>query len=358
MRKRKSLRPIFQVLAVLLALTSIPRGASEGIQGTTVAILAPAWEQINNIKRALLHVTEVKIVDDDGTVHFANEEIQRLKIENQLLTNEVQRLAEIVQSELFIQEQVHEFEGDDAQNSLELLLQLHQEDLHRIITLELQSIPAQVIFRSPSSWNNSLWINVGKANNNGSDREVIAKNSPVVIGTSVVGVIDYVGRRQSRVRLITDSGLSPSVRAVRKEDGKTWYLAKGELRGSIQHVWRNQSHRLRGVGFNYDFSDEEGPARDLRTGEPIGSPLQDVPTMTIIQKGDLLVTTGMDGVFPPGLQVAKVAEIDLLKEGDYYYELEAIPMVENFDELSLVHVIPSLEYNPKDQPPPIGYNPE
>src|SRR5258708_1966782 len=44
---------------------------------------------------------------------------------------------------------------------------------------------------------------------------IIAKNSPVVLGASLVGVVDFVGKKQSRIRLITDSGLSPSVRAVR-----------------------------------------------------------------------------------------------------------------------------------------------
>ena len=44
---------------------------------------------------------------------------------------------------------------------------------------------------------------------------VIGKNSPVVVDGSLVGVVEYVGKRSSRVRLITDSGLISSVRALR-----------------------------------------------------------------------------------------------------------------------------------------------
>ena len=79
----------------------------------------------------------------------------------------------------------------------------------------MESIPARVIFRSPGTWNSSLWINIGENTNGDYHRTLIAKNSPVLIGNSVVGVIDYVGKDQSRVRLITDSGLVPSVRVAR-----------------------------------------------------------------------------------------------------------------------------------------------
>ena len=45
------------------------------------------------------------------------------------------------------------------------------------------------------------------------------------------------------------------------------YLAKGELYGSSKPLWRTQRHQLKGTGFNYDFADGEGPARDLQTGK-------------------------------------------------------------------------------------------
>ena len=48
----------------------------------------------------------------------------------------------------------------------------------------------------------------------------------------------------------------------------------------------------------------------------------------------------MDGIFPPGFQVATVSSIGLLKEGDYFYDLEARPIVGALEELALVFVLP------------------
>ena len=137
-------------------------------------------------------------------------------------------------------------------------------------------------------------------------------------------------------------------------DEKTHVLAKGELSGSSKPLWRTQRHQLKGTGFNYDFADGEGAARDLRTGnlsslDPVES------SVPIVKAGDLLVTTGMDGVFPAGLMVAEVTKVHPLKEGDYFYELEALPIAGNFDDLSLVFVIPPVSYDPDEQPPAFGW---
>ena len=258
------------------------------------------------------------------------------------------------------------------------------------------AVAARIIFRSPSTWNSSLWINVGQETNESYEKPLVAKNSPVLVGDCVVGVIDYVGRKQSRVRLITDSGLVPSVRVARGgeqnralaenvndlisyihthgeffEDPKeksyleealqkfkyklfekrhTWYLAKGEIHGQSHPSWRTDGHILKGSGFNYDFEDEWGPARDLRTGEPLIAN-KEFKSMPLVKIHDLLITTGMDGVFPPHLKIGTVTKIDLLREGDYSFELEAKPSVGNLDELNWVYVIAPLGYDEKDQPP-------
>ena len=77
----------------------------------------------------------------------------------------------------------------------------------------------------------------------------------------------------------------------------------------------------------------------LRTGEIIDS--NDKKTrVPILKVGDLLVTTGMDGVFPSGLKVGEVVDVEPLKEGDCYYELTAKPTCNHIDELSYVFVLP------------------
>jgi rod shape-determining protein MreC len=64
--------------------------------------------------------------------------------------------------------------------------------------------------------------------------------------------------------------------------------------------------------------------------------------MPILAVNDLLITTGMDGIFPPGFQAGIVSKLGVLKEGDYFYDLEAQPIVGALNELSLVFVLPPL----------------
>ena len=239
----------------------------------------------------------------------------------------------------------------------------------RVVTPSARA--AKVLFRDPSLWSSSIWISLGEIDNR--ERIVIAKNSPVLLGNSLLGVVEYVGETQSRVRLITDAGLTSAVRAVRggKQNSellnqleilteqlrartdlffsseeqekflsglsllqerlapaKEELLAKGELRGQSSPLWAGYSPTLTGIGFNYDFADEVGPARDLHAGN------------ALLQKGDLLVTSGFDGIFPPGIPVAIVTSVDPLKEGSYSYSLQAKPTAGTLQDLRVVFVLP------------------
>lgn len=179
---------------------------------------------------------------------------------------------------------------------------------------------AKVIFRTHAAWQNYLWINVGSAN-----IPFSLKNAPVMKGDVLVGVIDEVKPYQARVRLLTDPTLNPSVRVERKG----LLLAKGELNGRLKPGFRLPGTKLKGTGFNYDFPDVEGPSRDLRDD--------------ILKPGDFLVTTGFDGVFPKGLKVAQVTKIYPLKEGDFYYDLEAESLAGSLNNLERLHVLPPLQ---------------
>lgn len=190
---------------------------------------------------------------------------------------------------------------------------------------------ARVIYRSPGFWDSCCWIR-----GTPSEKKAFVKNSPVVFGNTLIGIIDLETPDQSRVRLITDPELVVSVRAIRNG----LFLAKGELCGSPHPVSRTRGTKLTGAGFHYDFADAEGPARDLRTGQPVGHP--DAPAIPLLAIGDILVTTGMDGLFPKGLQVATVVAISALQEGDYFYNLEAESLVSSLDTLTFVSVLPPI----------------
>jgi cell shape-determining protein MreC len=310
---------------ILLVLLSFSVENANGVRAFVASKVSVFWDFVDQKTRSFLSLfsseyTEV-YENSNGTMLTQNEELERLKLENQLLKNSLKELKNF----LFLQS----LGGLD-------------KSLHGMV-------PARVIYRSPASWNSSFWINIGTDDNQLLEEKVIAKNSPVLFGNSVIGIVDYAGKEQCRVRLITDSGLTPSVRVKREIGENSYFLAKGELRGSSRPMWRGSGQLLHGIGFNYEFADSEGPARDLRTGKPIGGTKSGgakvPPALPLVKVDDLLVTTGMDGVFPPGLLVAKVTKVYPLKEGDYAFELEAKPVIENFDDLSLVFVTPPLGYD-------------
>lgn len=302
MRKRTPKAYLF-MLGFLFLLLSLSAAISEQIRMKAVAILSPGLSTLRSI-----HHHDPK-----------EEEIQRLRLQNQLLAAENHKIRELLQAD---------WGGFDAQDDV---------------------AAAQVIFRAPMTWNHCLWINAGTDENRKLGKTIIAKNSPVLYGRSLVGVIDYVGARQSRVHLITDARLTPSVRAMRFIGKQAHLLAKGELHGSSKPIGRKESLLLKGIGFNYDFADEEGPARDLRSGSS-RDPAHPSKPAPIIQVNDLLVTTGLDGVFPKGLEVAVVTKVSPLKEGDYSYEIEARPTAGTLDSLSYVFIIPPTGFDPDDQP--------
>lgn len=341
------------ILGVLLLMLSLSRPATEKLRGKFASFFSPLWEKMTSVKNRISNREMPTVETYTGLQITVEEEIERLKLENRLLSNELLFLEQLAQ-------------------------------IKHTFPLTTDVLPARVIFRSMDTWNSSLWINVGEENNAGLVSPIIAKNSPVLVGDSIVGVVDFVGPRQSRVMLITDPRLTPSVRAARggaqealtadhiefllhslqgknkfsiSEDDKknlvdllaklkktlapekkSWLLAKGELRGNAKLEGRTHSQILKGTGFNYDFTDEAGEAKDLRTGKLITDPKS--ASMSLLKVNDLLVTTGMDGVFPPHLKVATITKIALLKEGDYYYELEAKPTAGDLNSLSLVFVIP------------------
>ncbi|MBJ7449973.1 MAG: rod shape-determining protein MreC [Parachlamydiales bacterium] len=315
-----------------------------------------------------------------------------LEVENEQLRQTIQKLNDVIMHEWEVEsELLQALKLADIQEKGSAFYQRRQEELMRLIDNQVQAYGAKVIFRDPASWSSSLWINVGAIDNQALGRMAVSKNSPVTVGLNVIGIVDYVGQRQSRVRLITDPGLTPSVRACRgfphdlllreRVDAlvkalniypskqvesvalqalalaktlplpyPSGYFAKGELRGSAQSLWRSKANLLKGVGFNMDFADEEGPARDLRTG----ATAQNKTPIPLLQVGDLLITTGMDGIFPAGLRIAEIVRIEILREGSYTYEIQAKPLVPNLNDISTVFVLPAIGYDEDDKPQPYG----
>lgn len=310
----------------------------------------------------LLFWTQVPPLLSDRWCHFVSapfgkrafdhtaDELACLQLENRALRLQMDNICEWFLQEKKIAEQL-----DDKEFLQKQVIHLKER---------LISTPAQVIYRDPSLWSSSLWVNVGESTNRAIGAKVVAKNSPVLTNGALVGVVEFVGEKQSRVRLITDSGLSPSVRVSRgglqnrelvhqmealyqllekrddlektdllrdlqvlkKSLGANWddgYLARGEVRGSSSPFWRARNLMLKGIGFHFDSP--EGSASSAK-----------VP---ILKEGDLLVTTGLDGVFPPGISVGIVMKVAPQRPGSYAYDIDVRPIVSHFNDLQTLCII-------------------
>ncbi len=368
---------IFIALFILCQL-SLPLKTTDRLRCISVAALSPSWMGLSKTKDG---ICKIAAIWPSGKYYLSPEiknEIETLKLENHNLHYQVELLKAQVDLEKLVGEEAEllkRFVQDDA------YAKRRKAEIFRLIDLYTPSIIGKVIFRETASWSSSFWINLGEKTNQTLGKTVIAKNSPVVVGTSLLGIVEYVGDHRSRVRLITDSSIVPSVRILRggeqkqviaeharkllgmieaceeivqdhpikKElnqffhhlnpNGKNFYLAKGELRGMRGPLFRSRHALLQGLGFNYDFEDEEGPSRDLKSGRPVQSQEQ---AIALVRKGDILVTTGIDGVFPAGLRAGQVSKVLPLREGASSYELDALSLIANFDNISYVTVLPPL----------------
>jgi rod shape-determining protein MreC len=340
--------PYFLLIAVLGVLLLLPRSIKTRLQSFAGSIISFSLP-VNEDQLSVLY-------QENRTL---KEELAKYKAEfshEKWMARQIQYLKELKGREI-----------DDPQ--WQAFFARRAKRLTQRLEMHQKGLGAKVILREPNFWSSHLWVDAGIADG-------IEKNSPVVIGNHLIGVIDEVEEKRSKVRLITDIQLTPAVRAVRGEQGgrylmelsdqlleilrakrglfsspqsedliakaienlkinaaRGWgdhYLAKGEVCGSSFPLWRSRRPILKGKGFNYDFPDEEGAARDLRfsgSGVPLLLP------------GDHLVTSGLDGIFPEGLEVGIVTKVNLLREGDYSYDLEAIPAFSHFDEINEVWIL-------------------
>ncbi|HEX2583290.1 MAG TPA: rod shape-determining protein MreC [Chlamydiales bacterium] len=344
------MNPSFILPLLLLSLISLPQNASDQIRSRAIATMSPFLPSLRT--------------------PVSSQELKSLELENHQLRSQLDFVYEWLGSEKRFREQMELFRILSAEEGKgKEFITRRSNEMKSLLQKETKAAFARIIYRDPTSWSSSCWIDVGEENNGALGQTIIAKNSPVVLGASLIGIVEFVGKRQSRVRFITDSGLKTAVRAVRgsildreiasltkllldrlkkhpdlkfgpieeglqmleKELPIRWedsYFAKGEVFGASAPYYRSLDATLKGVGFSCDFKDVEGPARDLRS--------------EIICAGDVLVTSGLDGVFPPGLKVAIVTKVAPLKSGDFAYQLEASPMAGDLTELSSLYVLPPM----------------
>jgi len=145
------------------------------------------------------------------------------------------------------------------------------ERLRTLLTLNEQtninSVPARVIARDPSVWFNTITINRGSSSG-------VEMNMPVVTAGGIVGRIITVGPWSSQVMLITDEKAGAG--AVVGQLGQSGAL--GSVRGRADL----------GVGL---------------------IEMRYVSGIEKVEVNDYVMTTGQDGIYPPGLNVGRVVDV-------------------------------------------------
>ncbi|WP_244814680.1 rod shape-determining protein MreC [Caballeronia sp. Lep1P3] len=151
--------------------------------------------------------------------------------------------------------------GDAAQLSIE------NAHLRALLNLQsratTQTTPAEIQYDTRDPFTQKVVI--GKGSQQG-----IQDGAPVVDEEGVIGQVTRVFPLQSEVTLLTD-----------KDQAVPVQIARTGLRSVI-------------------YGTPKGDTLDLRF----------VPISADVQAGDQLVTSGLDGVYPPGLAVAKVLRVD------------------------------------------------
>ena len=175
------------------------------------------------------------------------------------------------------------------QRELELENQRLRDLLEFKRSLQSPAVPAEIIGRDPSAWFKTVIVDKGHADG-------LRRGMPVVSSLGVVGQIIEVSGRQSRLLLIIDrnSGVDALVQRTR---------ARGIVKGTSQDEC---------------YLDYVLHADDVRAG-------------------DLVVTSGYDGIYPKGLLIGTVEAVDF-KGGDFFKEVQITPAVD-FDKLEEVLVI-------------------
>ena len=325
---------IFLALVLLTALSISDRAATK-MRSAAIASVTPSWRHVSNVKELFLNITTVWPTGGYHTPPQVEKELEMIRLENYQLKSQL----ELLKAELNLEKIIGGQVGQLMQmTDVDAYAQRRKEEIFRQLELYSHAITARIIFRENGPWKSSVWVNVGEETNERLQTRLVEKNSPVVLGTTVIGLVDYVGKHRSRVRFITDRALAPSVRVVRGDE-KSIYLAKGEVLGMRYPLWRSRGTVLRGQGFNYDFDDVEGPSRDLRTGKTTSSTNNALP---LIQAGDSVITTGMDGLFPAGLRIGTISKVYPLKEGSSSYEADIKSFVDEFENLVFLTILPAL----------------
>ncbi|WP_373497921.1 rod shape-determining protein MreC [Desulfococcus sp.] len=164
------------------------------------------------------------------------------------------------------------------------------------VTMEQKTVAGEIIGKDPSPWFRSIIINKGK-------RDGVRPSLPVIVPAGVVGIVTDVSDRYAKVLMMIDQ--NSAVDAVVQRN-----RARGMVRGEARDICS-----LEYVLYHHD-----------------------------LVAGDILVTSGLDGVFPKGLRIGTISQVTKKNSG-IFQEVVVTPFVdfETIEEVMVILSPPSYE---------------
>ncbi len=169
-----------------------------------------------------------------------------------------------------------------ANQRLRRLLNFHKE-------IKAHTFAAEVIAQDPSTWFRTIVIDKGSSDN-------VEPNMPVVMPEGIVGQVVNVSLDYSKVLLINDPNSAVDALCQRTR-------ARGIVRGGINEK----------CDFEYVLRKDD------------------------VRVGDIVVSSGLDGVYPKGLRIGRVSRV-IKRNSGIFQAVEVEPYV-NFNKLEEVLVV-------------------
>ena len=168
-------------------------------------------------------------------------------------------------------------------------------ELNKTLT-EYDPVNATVLSRNKSYWFNTMTIDKGS-------KQGIEENMAVITKNGFVGKITKVYRNASEVKLITSDDINFKVGVAIRSNGIDYY---GILNG---------------------YDPEKGLVK-----------ISGIDKTTVINKGDVVLTSGLGEMFPAGIYVGEVEEIESDK-----YNLSKIISIKTKQNFSNIHYVTVLK---------------
>ncbi len=237
---------------------------------------------------ALYPLQVVALMPRDATVMMGDYFSSLSTVQKENLTLKQERIANAL-----VLQQVDQLSAENAQ--LRKLLEANER-------VPVKSVMSEILYDARDAFTRKIVLDRGS-------RHGVVPGQPVIDDIGVVGQVTRVYPFTSEVTLLTDKDQAIPVQVVR--------------------------NGLRSIAYG------QGPSGSLD--------LRFMPANADIKNGDILVTSGIDGVYPPGLAVAKVVQVES-KSSDSFARIACQPLAGIDRHRQLLILLTQFNFPPRPAP--------